>query len=287
MLWISRSPTNRCEADDAGRRLTHRGQYREATGISEGWLIGHFVLFLIEGESVSYGVVMAWRYQLRGWPRRPHIFGNIAQVHAFGQVGLAYNFLQDGRDYLFQTCMPTERGVSQRLFHILNNRERIELFAAVVKSSKFHPEAKDRLNYLIQCFDICTDNRNILLHAMSYESYADEIHFGKRSSNNPSTENRFKIQSTALRSVADEIHSLIGYQQELLVWIEFRKHFPSKYRGSLKTPPLNEIRAPKLKHVLRAVPGFGTTLPVKPLKPRKLTPSHLATTPAASKPSSR
>jgi hypothetical protein len=222
---------------------------------------------------------MASRYQIGGWPRRPNVYGNVAQVHAIGQITLAYNWLEEGLDYIFQICMPVEKEFSQRLFHKMNNRDRIDLLSAIVKSSRFHADAKDRLNYLIQCYDICTENRNILLHASFQEAYAGVLHLAKRSKNDPIKRNRFKIPLADLRRVAEEMHELYSFTLDLMVWLQFRKAFHSKYRNSLKIPPLNEIPYPKMRHVLEAVPDFGTTLPQKPRKPHKLTPSQTSAIP--------
>jgi len=56
-------------------------------------------------------------------------------------------------DLIFQICMPTEKTFSQRLFHKMGNRDRIDMLSAIVKSSQFHPKAKDCLNHLLHCFE--------------------------------------------------------------------------------------------------------------------------------------
>lgn len=215
---------------------------------------------------------MGSRYQIGGWPRRPNIYGNVAQVHAIGQITLAYNNLESYLDLIFQFCMPTDKDFSERLFHKLNNKDRIDLLVAVIRSSHFHPQAKDRLNHLLQCYGICTENRNILLHATSEEAYAGVFHLSKRSANDPAVTNRFKIPLADLRLVAEQIHEISEYVIQLLFWLTVRKGLPGSYRGSLLIQPLEKITRSTLRRVLQAVPEIAT-LPEKPPKPRRLVPS--------------
>lgn len=229
---------------------------------------------------------MGSRYQIGGWPKRPNIFGNVAQVHAIGQITLAYNHLESYLSLVFQACMPTKDDFSERLFHKLNNRDRIDLLSAIVRSSQFHDEAKDRLIHLLHCYDICTENRNILLHATFDESYADVLHLSKRSSNDPAVQNRFKVPLAELRIVAEQMHTISDYILALLLWVTVRKGLPASYKRSLSIPPTERIRYPNLRRVLEAVPAIAT-LPEKPPKPRRLTPSPLLITRPNGKPPSR
>jgi hypothetical protein len=181
-------------------------------------------------------------------------------------------------DGVFQFCMPTDKDYSQRLFHKLNNRDRIDLLTAVINSSGFHADAIDNLNHLLRCYDICTENRNILMHAAFRETHKDVLHLVKKSSNSPTIENEFRIPLAELREVADQISSLISYAADLTIWVGIRKGLPAKYLGSLKMPPVNKIKSKNLREVLQIVPEFAT-LPKKPPKPRKLTPYQPATNP--------
>jgi hypothetical protein len=216
---------------------------------------------------------MGSRYQIGGWPVRPHIFGNVSQVHAIGQVTLAYNHLESYLGLIFRLCMPTDVSFSERLFYKMNNRDRIDLLAGIIRSSRFHNQAKDRLNYLLQCYNICTENRNILMHATAEEAYAGVLHISKRSSNDPMTSNRFQIPLAELRMVADQMHTLSAYMMNLQFWLAIRNGLPTNYKNSLALPPIEKIPFPKLRHLLRALPEIAT-LPEKPPKPRRLIPSR-------------
>jgi len=188
-------------------------------------------------------------------------------------MAMAYNYLEEMMQAVFQSCMSMDSEYSERLFHKLNNRDRIDMLSAAIKSSRFHRDAKERLSYLLQCYDICTENRNILMHAAFRETFADMLHLGKRSSNNPKVENAFRISLAELRRIAEEICEQTSYATDLYYWVSVRKVFPPSYRNSLKTPPLSKLSAyPNLVRILQGVPDFGTTLPERPRKPHKLTP---------------
>jgi hypothetical protein len=213
-------------------------------------------------------------YKIGGWPHRPNIYGTAAQVHAVGQITLAYNSLEASMGGIFQFVMSTEKTFSQRLFHKLNNRDRIDLLTAVVKAAGFHATAKDHLIHLIHGYEICTENRNILMHSTFQDTYQGVLHLSKRSSNNPSIENKFQIPLADLRAVADQVHQFNHFALDLMFWIGMRKAFPARYRRTLTTPRPDEVKYPNARKILEAVPEIGA-LPDKPPKPRTLTPHPL------------
>jgi hypothetical protein len=99
-----------------------------------------------------------------GWPSKQ--LGTVAQVHALGQITLVYNYLQEAFTLLFTLCMPTRSDFSEALFHKLNNRDRINLLYAVIDKNEMEEDVREALHYGLLCYDVCTENRNILMHTL-------------------------------------------------------------------------------------------------------------------------
>ncbi len=101
-----------------------------------------------------------------GWPPFGSQLASVPFVHAFGQTSLAYNLLEDMMGMIFTSSMPTKTAFSEGLFQKLNNRDRMNFLKAVIDHNEKHEPAKSAFLYLITCFDICTENRNILMHVI-------------------------------------------------------------------------------------------------------------------------
>jgi hypothetical protein len=102
--------------------------------------------------SSTWGLaVMDNLYALDGWPTERNQMGTVAQIHAIGQISLMYNMLQEGMELFFRLCMPTDRDFSVRLFHALNNRNRIDLVSAVIKSNEREEPVREALLNAYHC----------------------------------------------------------------------------------------------------------------------------------------
>jgi hypothetical protein len=67
----------------------------------------------------------------------PEIFrlAPVAYTHAFGQIALTYNVLERLVAELFMALSPLQLEFAEKLFHKLNNRDRIDLLAGFVKKT--------------------------------------------------------------------------------------------------------------------------------------------------------
>ncbi len=185
------------------------------------------------------------------WPSEEDRAASDEYLIAFGQITLLYNFLQSLMEMLFQTCAPLEPEYAQLLFHQLNNRERIDLFSAFIRANEKDDKAEEALHACILHYDICTENRNILMHVMSdgFSEATGHARFRKRASQNPIREIEFHMPIADLRLVADQIAQTARFSFALTAFISFRN-----------VPPASRILAASLP------------LPETPPKPRKLTP---------------
>lgn len=184
------------------------------------------------------------------WPSRNNKIADAAHVHAIGQFSLAYNNLEELFGYVFQCTFPAGGDYSEILFHSLNNRERVDMLEALFR---FHDsnnkELFERVLYALRCFDICTANRNVVMHAVTDHeagSTPELLRLRKKAHNNPLRNTSYEVPLEMLRKVADDTMVVFDYWAKLFFWLSDR-------RDGKKLPPL----------------------PDKPPQPYRLNPSPL------------
>jgi hypothetical protein len=207
---------------------------------------------------------MAELSHIDGWPTEFSRLASVAQLHALGQVTLVYNYLEEQISRVFYRCMPTSGDFSSRLFHKLGNRDRIDLLSAVVSASDYLPEAKEALLHLLTCYDICTENRNILMHAIIESADADILTLSKTASNDPARYIHFRLPISDLRLVADQMAEAFTYALRLENWV-------AAQTGLFAGPIIQTSSLGSQFDLSKHIAALGT-LPGKPPKPRKLTP---------------
>ncbi len=204
------------------------------------------------GSKAAVSFAMSDTDKFSGWPggRR---FADDAHLHALGQMALAYNRLEWSFGILFSIHFPAAPAYSEDLFHSINNRRRIDLLRAVVTHNEKDEQVKELVLHALACFDICTDNRNILMHAMASTSSNTEIlALEKRASNNSSRLINFEVPLTDLRRVADDCSAIVWF---IVGLSRFAMDRDMRSWGKATRPePL--------------------PLPDKPPRPHKLTPSQ-------------
>ena len=102
------------------------------------------------------------------WPSEENRAGESNDhLVAFGQITLAYNLLESMAERVFKRCAPLDSlNFAKGLFHKLTNRDRIDLLKAFVNKNESAPDVRDALLHFVLCYDICTENRNILMHVI-------------------------------------------------------------------------------------------------------------------------
>ena len=181
------------------------------------------------------------------WPSEKYELAPNDYLAAFGQVTLVYNMLENMMGHIFEICAPLEDAFAKSLFHKLNNRDRVDLLSAFVRENEEEPETRDAILHCILCYEICTENRNMLMHS-TYFDMRNVAKLVKRASKDPTRELHFDVPLVQLRRLADETADVFAYAVGLGA-----KLFRRTWRDS------------NLPEVI---------LPDKPPKPHKLTPDR-------------
>jgi hypothetical protein len=171
-------------------------------------------------------------------------------------VTFFYNLLESMMQNIFVRCSPVDDDFAKRLFHKLNNRDRMDLLKAFVAENEKHQDVRDAILHCVLCYDICTENRNVLMHSIYFNPNPEMTILIKQSSNDPHREIRFDVPIADLRTIADQTAETFKYAMDLYAFIARRAWLNS-------FPP---------DHPLKQGPDPPISLPEKPSKPRKLTP---------------
>jgi hypothetical protein len=188
------------------------------------------------------------------WPGWEYRIVGEKHLHAIGQMNIMYNELEHYVGHLFAKIFPTTEQFADNLFQSLNNRRRTDLFTAIVESVEINKELASAILYALRCYDICTDNRNILMHAVSdaYEPNNETVRLSKRASRQSPHFIEFQLVLSDLRHVADDCAAFASYFGSLMVYVMDHDRAVWAVISGAAPPPL----------------------PDRPAPPRRLTPSR-------------
>lgn len=85
-------------------------------------------------------------------------------AHAVGVLALYYNRLELGVFAFFQRYAPGGNEAQSVLFQSLHNQQRRDFIRAIAAARETPEDAAD-VSYAMRCFDICSENRNLIMHA--------------------------------------------------------------------------------------------------------------------------
>src|SRR4029077_9238320 len=85
--------------------------------------------------------------------------------------------------------------------------------------------------HFLSCFNVCAENRNILMHSMTKQADDAILHFAKASRNDPTKINALNLRSEDIRAVADHVNAAVNYGLRLHAFLAIRMH------GTEHVPP--------------------------------------------------
>lgn len=105
-----------------------------------------------------------------------------------------------------------------------HSAKRLSYITAFVRKNETDPLVADALQHRILCYNICTDNRNILMHSTYFAINESTTRLVKRASNDPKRELHFDVPLRELRIIADQIADVCVYAREIYGFIFRREH---------------------------------------------------------------
>jgi hypothetical protein len=158
--------------------------------------------------------------QVVGWPHEAHKLAPVAHVHAFGMIALWSTMMEESLSILLVHFLPIKKDIAISLIHKLAIREKSDLLRQLVTTNESeHVGIIDMLVFAINCFEICNENRNILVHAIyeSTDQATSIISLKKRAHNNPLNVLKLEYSLPTLRLCAEEIANTVNFMLDLFV----------------------------------------------------------------------
>jgi hypothetical protein len=188
------------------------------------------------------------------WPREEYRLAPNDYLAALGQLTFIYNMLESMMRNIFEQCAPLQQDFAAALFHKLNNRERIDLLTAFVNQNENDPAVRSAVLSCINHYEICTENRNILMHSIYFNPSHKGLEMAflvKRAANDPRREVHYDVPLPDLQKMADETVETFRFALNLYGFLG-RRDWIRKHPAPPKRLP--------------------NALPDTPPKPHRLTP---------------
>jgi hypothetical protein len=153
-----------------------------------------------------------------GWPPEGHKIESVAHVHAIGMIAMSSAMMEEALTLLLSQLLNLNRQIAIPLIHKLVIRERLDLFRQLVHDDKMgRPDLADHLIYALDCFEICNENRNILVHAIyeRLDRVTATMTLTKRSRQNPLNEFKIELPLPVLRQTAEEVGNTVNFMVDL------------------------------------------------------------------------
>jgi hypothetical protein len=156
------------------------------------------------------------------WPSQKNSLTDGEHLKAIGQFALLFNFTEDILRDLFQGTFHSKYEYSEYLFDKLGNRDRVDMLRAIILFDEKDSEVSDRLLTVLRYFNICCDNRNIVLHAVTAfdgGAASNALHLVKRARNNPAQINYYDLSLEEIRRVADDTAATFLFMTAMWSWL--------------------------------------------------------------------
>jgi hypothetical protein len=146
------------------------------------------------------------------WPPRSYHIGPKDHLHALGVVAALYNNLEFSLFGLFYMYSGISGPLAQSLFGNMSNAQRADFLTKCIDEARIDVILKELAYHFIQCFSICAENRNFLMHATIHPHIdPEQLTFRKSSREDPARFNTINAGVTAIRKVANSFHEIDNF----------------------------------------------------------------------------
>jgi hypothetical protein len=164
--------------------------------------------------------------QLGNWPSEGHRISSVAHVHAFGMIALTSSMMEEALSQLLMHFLPMQEKTAITMIHKMKINNRVDLLRSLAEERSAElKDKKEHILYALTCFNICAENRNILVHCIheSTDHATKSMSISKRSKK-PFVVLNFQLSLNDLRKCAEEIANTVNFILDLVMIL---KHQPS------------------------------------------------------------
>lgn len=141
-----------------------------------------------------------------------------SHVHAFGMVAMNAAMMEEALTLLLAHFMGLPHDIAIPLIHKMAVGDRTHLVKKIAEAREEElADLSEHLEFAVKCFDICIQNRNILVHAVyvKVDEMSQTVTVSKRSRKNPAREFKLNLHLSDLRRSAEEIANTVNYLLDL------------------------------------------------------------------------
>ncbi len=184
------------------------------------------------------------------WPRDEWAeAGARDYLEALGVLSLRYDRLQLALIRLIESYLiGIPDSILNQILFPMNNSQRLNLLKQIAVEMEQCEEVRELIAYFQKGFSICTENRNIVLHAGGHLGDT-HFHFIKNRRGPPFDNGVYSVSLKGLRAICDSISEMTDFAWDINLYIRSET---GRYR-------LDEYEDEK-----------GFEIPQKPILPRKL-----------------
>ncbi len=147
-------------------------------------------------------------------------------MHALGVAAANYNSLE----FVFQSLLEfylglEDSGASQHLFAQLNsNQKRSDILSRlIVYKERKSQNVSESVQFFLDGFDICSENRNLLMHGRIFEATTrTQLVLQKYARKDPTKLNYMHLEVQDIRRVADDFFAYESYGAQIYLWLNAR-----------------------------------------------------------------
>jgi hypothetical protein len=152
------------------------------------------------------------------WPSPGHRIASVAHVHAFGMIALTSAMMEESLSLLLAHFLRIKIDVAIPLIHKCTNGTRLELLRNLATPEQSGSSSTaEMITFAINCYEICNENRNILVHALheGTDRITSVMKLSKRTNKNPINAFEIELSLPELRQCAEEMANTVNYMLDL------------------------------------------------------------------------
>jgi hypothetical protein len=189
------------------------------------------------------------------WPQ--YQIGPRESIFALGVVGVKYAQLEFALSGIFATTLGISMSLGSIMMPKMTNNIRLRLLRERLPNCLWSHEVQDMVSHFIQAFEICAENRNLLMHSNIASMSQDAIILYKTTREGKTV--LCNPELSELRHVADELELYFNYGLALSNAINLNLGDPTFASGRLPWPD-----KPPLP---RKLEYKSQPTPVRPIRP--------------------
>ncbi len=141
-----------------------------------------------------------------------------AHVHAFGMIAMNAAMMEEALTLLLAYFLRLPHDISISLIHKISVNNRSDLIREIASERAAElGDLLEHVNFALDCFNRCLENRNILLHSVyvTVDNATQTMTVSKRANKNPAKEFKLNLPLPKLRKTAEEIANSVNYLLDL------------------------------------------------------------------------